>query len=95
MLVIKKVGSVYQELGLLGQRLGEHGMRVAQSVHADAAEQVKILPAFVVVNVNATALAQQNGIALVGGEQQLGFEFLDLLQVHATSTSVPDSILVE
>src|SRR5262249_4127047 len=94
-LVIKEIGSVHQQLGLLGQRLGQSGMRVPERVHADAAEQVKVLAALVIVNKNTPALAQQHRVALVGREQQLGFEFLYLLQFHATNTSVPDSILVE
>jgi hypothetical protein len=86
---------MHQQLGLPGNRFGKRWMRIAQSVYANAAKQIEITPSFMVVDMDAAALAQQHGIALVGREQQFRFEFLDLLQVHATSTSVPDSILVE
>ena len=70
-------------------------MRIAQRVHANAAEQVKVFAALVVIQVDAAAFMQQHGIAVVRRNQQLRFQFAYLLQVHATSTSVPDSIFAK
>ena len=82
-----------QQPGLPRNGLGNGGVAVAQSVHADAAQQVEIAASLIVVDVNAASFAEQDGIAIVGRKQQLGFEFAYLLQGHATETSVPDSIL--
>src|SRR5579859_2350756 len=94
-LVVKEVRSMHQQLRLLRNRLGQRRMRIAQRIHADAAEQIKVFAALVVIQVNAAAFMQKYGIAVIRRDQQFGFQFAYLLQVHATSTSVPESILAK
>ena len=66
------------------------GVAVAEGGDADAAEQIEIVVAVLVGEVDAVAAGEEDRIAFVGVQEQLlfgglqGFEFC-----HATITSVP------
>ncbi len=96
--VIEKVRGVDERAALAGDGLFNDRMAVAERIDADAAEQIKVLRTVLVDNVNAFAADKENGIALVGGQQQPGFgganliefvQFIFLLVHQATITSVP------
>ncbi len=81
-------------------------MTIAQRVDTDSAQQIEVTVSLVVNEVHAFAVDEQDGIALVGLEQEFRLSRLHGRQVglcqfeclhsvvlcHATSTSVPYAI---
>ena len=59
---------------LLGQRVGEPGMRVAERRDADAGQQVEVAASFRVVQVDALAADERDGLPPVGLQDVLGLE---------------------
>src|SRR6202012_159133 len=77
-------------------RGGDRRMVVAESADTDAGEQVEVLGVVFVVEVHAFAAREQQRVARIGVEHQLGFGGLQLSEcvVHATMTSVPELMRV-
>ena len=94
-LVEKQVRDVNQLSRLALQYRFDRGMSVAERVDAQAAEEVEILLALRVPQIDALAAGEQDILAVVGRQQHFGFGTNDGSQVHAPSTSVPHSILVK
>ncbi len=84
-----QVGNMHQLAALPLDGLENCRVPVSQCVDADSAEQIEIpLPLFV-DQIHARPVDEQNRIALIGGEQQLGLRRLNRFELHATITSVP------
>src|SRR5579863_6934287 len=62
-------------------------MTVTQRIHADAAQQIEIVRALFVDQVNAFSGNEENRIAFVGRQQQLGFSCADLFEFRQCSVS--------
>ena len=104
--VEEEVRDVQQLFALFSDRLFDRRMTVAQRVDTDSAQQIEVAVSLVVNKVHTFAADEQDGIALVGLEQEFRFsrlhgrhlgrcEFECLRSVvlgHATSTSVPYAI---
>ena len=84
--VEEEIRDVQQLPALFADRLLDRRMPVAQRVDADAAQQVEIAVSLVVDQVHAFAADKQDGIALVGLEQQLRFSRLHGRQCAASSS---------
>ena len=80
-LVIVEVRGVDERAALAGDGFFNRGMAVAERVDADAAEQVEILRTVLVHDVNALTAHKEDGVALIGGKQQLGFRGANLDRV--------------
>ena len=57
-------------------------MVVAERADADAAEQVEVLGALLVVEVHAFAAGEEDGIAFVGRKEELAFGGLQLGEIE-------------
>src|SRR6185437_12234821 len=90
--VIKEIAGMDKQLRLLRNGPGNCRVRVAQRIHADAAQEVEVLSAAIIVKMHPPAFLQQHRVTVIRRQQEFALEFLCLLQAHATSTSVPDSI---
>ena len=104
--VEEEIRDVQQLFALFRNGLFDCRMTIAQRVDTDSAQQIEVAVSLVVNKVHAFAADEQDGIALVGLEQelrlsrlhggQLGrcqFECLHSVVLgHATSTSVPYAI---
>ena len=67
----EQVGSVQQALALRNDRSLNRGMRVTESRHANAAQQVQIYIALLVAQKDAIAIDEENRVAFVRVQQQL------------------------
>ena len=95
-----------QLFALFSDRLFDRRMTVAQRVDTDSAQQIEVAVSLVVNKVHTFAANEQDGIALVGLEQEFRFSrlhgrhlgrsefeyFRSVVLGHATSTSVPYAI---
>ena len=79
-LVIEEVRSVDELAALLGNGALDDRAPVAESVDADAAEQIEVADAVLVDDVDAFAVCEQNGEALIGGEQEFGLRCANLIE---------------
>ena len=82
MLDVEVVGHVEQLLHLLLERLGEHGMVVAQAVRADAGEKVAVLATVIAHQRHAVATNELNLRAPVRVHHIARFQFLLLFERH-------------
>ena len=71
-----QVGGVLQLVGLVGHGLGPGQVTVTQAVDADAAGEVQILLALGALGIQAVALFQHHGVAVIG-VQDVGIVPLD------------------
>ena len=79
---IVQVGGVLQLVGLVGHGLGPGQVTVAQAVDADAAGEVQILLALGALGIQAVALFQHHGVAVIG-VQDVGIVPLDdFFRIH-------------
>ena len=72
-LVKEEIRGVDELAALPDDGLFDGRMAVAERVNADAAQQVEIALALLVDEVHTLSASEKNGIAVVGGKQQLGF----------------------
>ena len=79
---VVEVGCVLQLVGLLGNGLGPVHITIAQTVDADAAGEVQILLAFGAFGIQAVALFQRNGIAVVGMQDIVVVPLDDFFGIH-------------
>ncbi len=84
-----------QALALARDGFFDGGMGVAERGDADAAEQIEVVVAVLVAEVDALSADKETGVAFVGLEKQFVLRCLDRCQVHATMTSVPSLTRVE
>ena len=90
-LVEEQIRHVNQPARLPLQRGLDHGMRVAQRVHPDPAQEIEIALAARIPEIDAAPALEQHALAIVSGKQQLGFGTNDGGEAHAQMTSVPPS----
>ncbi len=64
--MVEEVRGVNQLLALLGNGLCNRGVVVAQRIHADPAQQVKVLRTVLVDDVHALAADKQNRVPVIG-----------------------------
>ena len=76
---------------LLGDRLLDRGVRIAERVDADAAEQVEVLVAVLVFEIDAFAADEEERVAFVGGQQELGFGGLESSSSSIAGLFMPPS----
>ena len=77
-----EVGGVLQLVGLLGDGLGPGQVAVAQAVHADAAGEIQILLALGALGIQAVALFQCNGVAVIGVQDIFVVPLDDFFGIH-------------
>ena len=70
---VVEVRGVDQRLRLLGERLRDHGVRVAEDVHGEAADEVEVLVALRVPDARAFATFEDDGLPAVVLEDVLPF----------------------
>ncbi len=88
-LVVVQVGNMHQFAALAFDSFKNCRVPVSQCVDANSAEQIKIPFPFFVDQIHARPVDEQDRIALVGRQQQLGLRRLNRFELHATITSVP------
>ena len=71
-----------QLVGLLGDSLGPGQVAVAQAVHADAAGEIQILLALRAFGIQAVALFQCNGVAVIGVQDIFVVPLDDFFGIH-------------
>jgi len=90
---------VDEAFALTRDRLFDGGVGVAEAGDADATEEVEVVVAVFVAQMDAMTAYEEDGVALVGVKEQLLLCCLDRFQfrccVHATMTSVPSLTRVE
>ena len=69
-----------QRAALAGNGLHNRGMVIAERIDADAAEQIEIAIAVLIDDVNAFTAYEENGAAIVCGEQQPRFRGANLIE---------------
>src|SRR5258708_23187265 len=94
-LVEKQIGNMNQSACLTLDRRLDGRMVVAQRIDSDPTQEVQIPLAARIPEIHATPANKKNGLALVGGKQELRFHAGDRSEAHALSTSVPHSSLVK
>ncbi len=78
--VVIKIRQVNDAGGLLADGLHDARMRMTQSIHTQAGNEVEILFAFEVVEKNTFAALEAYRIAVVGGEKKTLFKINDLIE---------------
>jgi hypothetical protein len=68
--VVVEVGEMNGASGFAANDFDDAGMRVAESVDGDAAEKIQVSFAGGIKNVAAAAVAEDEGLALVGGQEK-------------------------
>src|SRR6185312_861931 len=74
---VEEVRRVDEFRGLRGDGAGDRGVVVAKRAYADAGEQVEVVVAVLVAEVDAVAAEKEQRVALVGLQQQLRLGGLD------------------
>ena len=69
-LVVVEIGKVDRPRGLLADDLHDAGVGVAESVDSQAGHEIQVAIAFAVVQEDALAAVEGDGIAVVGGQQE-------------------------
>ena len=69
-------------MGLLGDSLGPGQVAVAQAVHADAAGEIQILLTLGALGIQAVALFQHHGVAVIGVQDILVVPLDDFFGIH-------------
>jgi hypothetical protein len=80
--VVEEVAGVQQRLRLRGDGGGDRWVVVAKGRDADAAEEVEVVVAMLVAEVNAVARDEHERITLVSLQHEFGFGGLEFCQVH-------------
>ena len=65
--------------GLLANCLEHPGMSVAEGVDTESGDEIQVAIPFPVEQINSLAALEGNGIAVIGGQQELAFAVNDLL----------------
>ena len=85
---VVEVGGVLELVGLLGNRLGPVQVAVAQAVHPDAAGEVQIILALGTIGVEAVALLDDDGVAVIGMQDVVVVPRNDFLGIHLVSSLI-------
>ena len=80
-LVEEEVRGVEEALRSVRDGFFDGGMGVAEGGDADAAEQIEVVVAVLVAQIDAVAADEEDGVAFVGVEEQLLLRCLDGLQL--------------
>jgi len=83
---IEDVGGLHQPTRLAGNRLDERRVAMADARHSPAGHQVDEFPTFDVAHARAAPFAQRHGMALDHGQELSGFELLDGVELHGSSS---------
>ena len=75
--VEEEIGGVEQARALAADGFFDRGMRVAERGDADAAEQIEVVVAVFVAQIDAVSADEEAGSSLVGVEKQLVLRCLD------------------
>ena len=94
-LVEKKIRNMNQPARLTLDRRLDRRVVVAERIDSDSTQKIQIALATRIPEIYAAPAHKKNGLALVGGKQELRFHAGDGREAHALSTSVPHSILVK
>ena len=94
-LVEEEIRNMNQPAGLTLDRRLDRGVVVAERIDSDSAQEIQIPLAARIPEIHAAPANKKDGLALVGGKQELRFHAGDGSEAHALSTSVPHSILVK
>jgi len=84
--VVEQIRDVQQRLRLVAERGHDLRVGITQRVHRQAAQEVQILPAAIIIKITALTPDRQNRQAIVSGDQHPFFEFDDFFKVHASFT---------
>ena len=91
--VVKKIGKMDARAGFAANRLDDTGMRVAESVDGDAAEEIEIFLAAGVEDVAAAAMREDDGLTFVSRQQKLVWRRADGSRLwRARGCGLPGSI---
>ena len=91
-LVEVEVRGVDERAALAGDGFNNDRVIVAEGVDADAAEQVEVLRTVLVNDVNTLTRHEENGVAVVGGDEQPGFSganLIEFIQFHFSWSICP------
>ena len=69
-----------ERAALAGDGRFNDGMAVAEGIDADAAEQIEVAIAVLVDDVHALTPHKEDGVAVVGGDEQPGFSGANLIE---------------
>ena len=86
-LVVEEVRGVDELAALNGDGVLNDGAGIAESVDADAAEQVEVADAVLIDDVDTFAMGEQNGEPFVCCQQQFGFRCANLIEFGQFSFS--------
>ena len=70
----EKIGNVNQPASLAFDRLLHGRMVVAERVDSDSTQEIEIALALGIPKIHALSARKKNGLALVGGKQELRFQ---------------------
>jgi len=91
----EKIRNMNQPARLTLDRRLDDRVGVAERVNSDSAQEIQIALALRIPEIHAAPANKQDGLALVGGKQELRFHAGNGGEAHALSTSVPHSSLVK
>ena len=94
-LVVEEIRNMNQTAGLTFDRRLNGRMVVAERIDSDSAQEIQIPLALGIPEIYPAPALKKDGLALVGGKQELGFPAGDRGEAHARRTSVPHSSLVK
>src|ERR1019366_4524323 len=94
-LVEEQIGNMNQPAGLPLDRRLDGRVVVAERIDSDTTQEIQIPLATRIPEIHAAPANKKDGLALVGGKQELRFHAGDRGEAHALSTSVPHSSLVK